>query len=349
MKYEIHPFNSKDEKDWKEFIDNHKDATIFHSIEWKKVIEKTFGFRHEYLVVRDSDNNLVGISPAFNIRTFFGKVIISQPFFEYGGPIVDNQFNIAYEDILYYYKNRIDTDKLDYIELKAPPNCDYPNFDKIGYIRCFKAYDYYLNIKGKNFEKDIWQDLYTKKSRVRNSVRNAIKEGVRVEQAKNIDIYYDLYLKTMIKLGTPQMPKALYENIEKYTKVRFTFAYLKDIPIGGMMSFPFNNRDHMVGLVSDENYLNFRGNDMLYNEQIKYATNSGFDIIDFGRTRPNSDYERYKKKWGAIRVDMFSYFYPHSAGKNANPYKYYDLFSRFTKKVPWILTKIGPYIAKKFP
>ncbi|SNQ61089.1 GNAT family N-acetyltransferase [Candidatus Methanoperedens nitratireducens] len=349
MRYEIFPFSSNDETDWEKFVNNHKETTIFHTIGWKKVIELTFGFKPEYLVVKDSDNNLVGISPAFNIKTFFGRVIVSQPFFEYGGPIVDIEFGEAYEDILNFYKNKCDRERIDYAELRVLPNNENINFDKFGYVKQFKAYDFYIDIKGKNYEKDIWFGLYTKKSRVRNSVRNAIEDGVRVSEEKNIDVYYELYLKTMAKLGTPPMPKFLFENIAKYTKARFTFAYLKDVPIGGMMSFPFNNRDLMVGLVSDENYLNYRGNDVLYNEQIEYATNNRFDVVDFGRTRPDSDYERYKKKWGATRVEMFSYIYPPSAGEHANPYKNYDLFSRFTKKMPWMLTKIGPYVAKKFP
>lgn len=349
MKYEICPISPKYEKDWEDFVNNHKDSTIFHTLGWKKVMEQTFGFKPEYLVVKDSENKLVGISPAFKVKTFFGKVIISQPFFEYGGPIVDIGYEDACLDIFNFYKNKCLKERLNYIELKALPNVNNSCFDKAGYIQQFKAYNYYIDIKGKNFEKDIWLGLYTKKSRVRNSIRNAIQEGIIVVENNNIDIYYNLYLKTMIKLGSPPMPKSLFENIKKYTKGRFTFAFLKDIPIGGIMSFPFNNRDLMVGLVSDEKYLNFRGNDMLYNEQIEYATNNGFEIVDFGRTRPNSDYERYKKKWGATRREMFSYIYPPSAGKNANSYKYYDLFSGFTKKVPWVLTRIGPYIAKKFP
>ena len=349
MKYEINPISSSYEKDWEDFVNNHKEATIFHSIEWKKVIEQTFGFKPEYLVVEDSDKNIVGISPAFNIKTFLGRVIVSQPFFEYGGPIVDVQFNRAYEDIFNFYKNKYNKDNLTYIEIKVLSNSDNSYFDKAGYVQQFKAYDYYLDIKGKNFEKDIWNGLYTKKSRVRNSVKNAIKNGVRVSEEIDINTYYDLYLKTMAKLGSPPLPKALFENIAKYTKARFTFAYLKDIPIGGMMSFPFNNRDLMVGLVSDEKHLKCRGNDILYNEQIEYATSSGFEIVDFGRTRPDSDYEQYKKKWGATRIDLFSYIYPPSQGEKANPYKYYDLFSRFTKKLPWALKKFGPYIAEKFP
>ena len=61
----------------------------------------------------------------------------------------------------------------------------------------------------------------------------------------------------------------------------------------------------------------------------------------------DSSYERYKKKWGATRVDLYSYVYPPLASEGVNPYRYL-MVSRITKKVPWIFTKtgIGPYLVK---
>lgn len=349
MQYETFPLNSKDEVKWQNFVYNHDNATIFHTLEWKKVIEQTFGFKHEYIVLKNSQNNLVGVCPAFKVKTLFGKAIVSQPFFEYGGPLVDLHFNRAYNDIINYYKNKCDTKKIDYVEIKALPNYESTYFEEVGYIKQFKAFDYFIEINGMNFEKDIWLGLYTNKSRIRNSVKRAIENGVSIIEDKQIDIYYDLYLNTMIKLGTPPMPKSFFENIEKYTKVRFTFAYFKDKPIGGMISFSFNNRHLLLSLVSDRKYLNLRGNYLLFNDQIEYAAKNGLQLIDFGRTKPESGHERYKKKWGAKRVDMFSYVYPPSAAENTDPYKYYDRFSRFTKKIPQVLKKMGPIIVKKFP
>ena len=40
--------------------------------------------------------------------------------------------------------------------------------------------------------------------------------------------------------------------------------------------------------------------------------------------------------------------YPSSEDENVDPYKYYLIFSKITKRIPWILTKtgLGPYIIK---
>ncbi|MCK5216660.1 MAG: GNAT family N-acetyltransferase [Methanosarcinales archaeon] len=351
--FEVQPLRREDYEEWNKFAKVHTNATIFHTIEWKKVLEETFGYKPEYLVVKNSKGKMIGISPAFSVKTLFGKVIVSQPFFEYGGPIIERGFREAYKELLDFYKNKVENGRIKYVEIKVIPDGEHDNFDETGFVKQFKAYGFYIDAKSKDFEKDIWFGLYTKKSRVRNSVKKAIKSGVRVVENDDIDIYYELYIKTIVKLGSPPFPKTLFENIKKYadSSVRFTYAYLKETPIAGMMSFPYNNRDLMVNLVSDDNYQEYRANDLLYNEQIEYATKNEFEIIDLGRTRPDSTYERYKKKWGATKIDLYSYVYPPSASEGVNPYKYYLMVSRITKKVPWIFTKtgIGPYLVKKFP
>ena len=355
MQFEVQQLDKSEYNGWNNFLKTHTNATIFHTIEWKKVLEETFGYKPEYLIVKDSEGRIVGISPAFSVKTLFGKVIVSQPFFEYGGPLVESGFEEAYKEILNFYKDTVENERIKYVELRILPigEKEHAYFDKTGFVKQFKAFDFYIDVKGKNFEKDIWLGLYTKKSRVRNSVKKAIKSGVRVVEDDDIDIYYELYIKTIAKLGSPPYPKTLFKNLKKYTKssVRFTYAYLKDEPIAAMMSFPYNNRDLMVGLVSDENYKEYRANDLLYNEQIEYATKNKFEIVDLGRTRPDSPYERYKRKWGATKIDLYSYVYPASASEGVNPYKYYLLFSKITKKVPWIFTRtgIGPFLVKKFP
>jgi predicted N-acyltransferase len=345
--------SDSDNCDWNAFVEIHEDSTIFHTLEWKKVIEETFNFQSIYLLIKDTKNELVGISPSYLANTLLGKVIVSQPFFEYGGPLINDGFEGAYKYILEFYKTLVDTKKAKYVELRLLPGKVLYQQDEVNFAKQLKAYDFYIDIKGKDFEKDIWHGLYTKKSRVRNSVGKAVRSGLTVTESRDIDIYYQLYRTTVERLGSPPYPKTLFDNIEKYlgSSVRFTFTYLEKMPIAAMMSFPYKKRDLMVGLVSDETYQEYRANDLLYNEQIEYATKNGFDIVDFGRTRPDSYYERYKRKWGATRCDLYSYVYPPAAGKDVNPYTYYLMFSEITKKIPWILTRtgIGSYIIKQFP
>lgn len=351
MKYKILPYSPNDEKEWDSFVENHKKATVFHTMKWKNVLEETFKYKSEYLLIKDPDERLIGISPSFSVKKLFGKVIVSQPFFEYGGPLIETGFDDALNDILKFNIKKVDENKLKYMEIKLLPDGNDECYIKNGFCKQLKGFNFYIDIKDKDFENDIWMGLYNNK--VRNSIRHGIKSGLRIIQEENTNIYYNLYLKTMTKLGSPPYPKILFENIKKYlgTSVRFTFAYMGEIPIAGLCTLIYNNRVLIIGNVSDPNYRYVNANDVLYNEQIKNAILNKFDTIDFGRTRPNSSYESFKKKWGATRTNMYSYVYPLSEEESANPYKYYLMFSKITKKIPWIFTKtgLGQYIIKKFP
>jgi predicted N-acyltransferase len=352
MQFEVLRLEKSEYNEWHDFLTTQKNATIFHTLEWKKVLEETFGYKPEYLIVKNSKGKIIGISPAFSVKTLFGRVIVSQPFFEYGGPIVERGFEEAFKEILNFYRDKAENERIKYVEIRVLPDGENEYFNNTGFVKQFKAYDFYIDVKGKDFEKDIWLGLYNNK--VRNSIRTGIKSEVKIVEEDNIDVYYDLYLKTMARLGSPPYPKALFENIKRYEKslVRFTFAYSEGVPIAGLWALLYGNTVSIVGNVSRLEYQKYNANDLLYNEQIEYATkNNKLEIVDLGRTRPNSSYERYKKKWGATKVDLYGYVYPPSASEGVNPYKYYLLFSKITKKIPWIFTKtrIGPYLAKKFP
>ncbi|RJS71848.1 hypothetical protein CW714_05200, partial [Methanophagales archaeon] len=74
MQFEVQQLDKNDYNRWNDFLKTHKNATIFHTIEWKNVLEETFGYKPEYLVVKNSEGKIVGISPAFSVKTLFGKV-----------------------------------------------------------------------------------------------------------------------------------------------------------------------------------------------------------------------------------------------------------------------------------
>ena len=358
MDFSLDLLRQEDYKEWDRFIKSSPDSTIFHTIGWKRVIEETFGYKSNYLILKNSEGEIVGVSPAFLIKKFFKKAIVSQPFFEYGGSIVKKGFEEGYRDILNFYKKQAREKKVKYIEIKTIPSSSdkYDKyFMKAEFKKQFQAFDFFIDIKGKDFEKDIWFKLFTAKSRVRNSVKKAIKNGVKIVEKNDFELYYDIYLKTIERLGSLPFPKLLFENIKKYlgSSVRFTFAYLRGKPISALMSFLYNKRDLMVGLAFDYLYQQYRANDLLYCREIEFAIENKFDIIDFGRTRPNSSYENYKKKWGAEKCCLYSYVYPSSMAKNISPYRLYLLFSPLTKKNSlWKIctrTKIGEYLIRKFP
>jgi predicted N-acyltransferase len=54
-----------DAKEWEDFVANSSKGSFFHTLKWKKVLEESFPFESLYLVIRDSNDKLIGVCPFF--------------------------------------------------------------------------------------------------------------------------------------------------------------------------------------------------------------------------------------------------------------------------------------------
>src|SRR5262249_45297837 len=88
-----------DPERWQSFVRTAPDATFFHDVRWKDVLEQTFGFRSHFLAAR-RDRDVVGVLPLCELRPLFGKPrLLSLPFaVEAGISAVDDEVRAALED-----------------------------------------------------------------------------------------------------------------------------------------------------------------------------------------------------------------------------------------------------------
>ena len=82
----VRPFADSDDVSWDAFVDRCPDATFFHRIGWREIIETVFRHRTHYLVA-ERGPEIVGVLPLAEVRSrFFGHSLVSLPFCVYGGP-----------------------------------------------------------------------------------------------------------------------------------------------------------------------------------------------------------------------------------------------------------------------
>ena len=58
---------------WDKFVRKTDQGTMYHSLGWKNVIEKTFGFRSMYLMALSRTEEIQGILPLFLMKDVIGK------------------------------------------------------------------------------------------------------------------------------------------------------------------------------------------------------------------------------------------------------------------------------------
>ena len=82
----VREFGARDTANWDAFVAHCPDATFFHRVGWREIIEEIFGHRCHYLVA-ERDGRLTGVLPLAAVRSrLFGHSLVSLPFAVYDVP-----------------------------------------------------------------------------------------------------------------------------------------------------------------------------------------------------------------------------------------------------------------------
>ena len=81
----VRPYRDGDRTVWSAFVEACAEATFFHRIEWRDLMEEVFRHRTHYLVA-ERGGALVGVLPLARVKSWlFGDALVSLPFAVYGG------------------------------------------------------------------------------------------------------------------------------------------------------------------------------------------------------------------------------------------------------------------------
>ena len=150
----IIPFNGIE---WENFISESTDATIFHTLEWKRIIEKTFKYKSHYML---SKNEFVdGALSLFQVNSFiFGKRLIGLPFAFSAGPLYENQ-NILTE-LLQNAKHK--SIGLKYLEIRSKRLLPKPIIEQFGLNENLENH---LSVLELGTEESVWKNMDRKRRR----------------------------------------------------------------------------------------------------------------------------------------------------------------------------------------
>ena len=81
----VRPVTADESVRWDAFVSRCPEATFFHRIGWKSLLQDCFGHRTHYLLAERA-SNIVGVLPLAEVKSlFFGHSLVSLPFCAYGG------------------------------------------------------------------------------------------------------------------------------------------------------------------------------------------------------------------------------------------------------------------------
>ena len=203
--------------------------THFQLYGWRRVVEAALGHECIYLAAREEGTSVLrGVLPLVRVRSvLFGHYLVSMPFLNYGGPLGDEE---AVRALALEAAARTSADGAKLLELRSrePLPLDLPvSHRKITVLLDLPAGD----------AAPLWDGLAAK---VRSQVRRPMKEGVEVRFGHDqLDPFYRVFARHMRDLGTPVLPRRLFERIaEVYPDdAWFGCAWLGGRPVAGGCGF----------------------------------------------------------------------------------------------------------------
>ncbi|MGH1362019.1 MAG: FemAB family XrtA/PEP-CTERM system-associated protein [Calditrichia bacterium] len=330
---------------WDNYVSEHPKSKIYHQSKWNEMIEKTFGHKTAYYVLK-RDNAICGVLPLVRFKSFlFGKFAVSLPFINYGGPLLSNSDDApALVSALKSFREDYD---MKFVELRLDEEMP-------------------LELPCKQHKVTFFLDLPADeealmagfKAKLRSQIRRPGKAEMYAKSGGEdlLDDFYHVFTVNMRDLGTPPLPKAFFRNILQTfpDNASISAVYSKEDQIAAA-SFLIGFRDTMeipwASALRDFN--KFSPNMLLYWESLRYSVEKGYKRFDYGRCTPDTGTYKFKKQWGAVESPLF-WYYVMPAGEEMPEMNHsnskFDMVIKTWQKLPLGLTKIlGPKIIKHIP
>jgi len=284
----VRPVASADEARWDAFVEACPQATFFHRIGWKRIIEQVFRHRTHYLLA-EHGGEITGVLPLAQVRSrLFGHALVSLPFAVYGGAASgDPQVVSALHSAAVDMAHELGVEHLELRNLvRSEP--DWPQ------------QDLYVTFR-KPIVPDVEANLLAIPRKQRAMVRKAIGRGLAGEIDQGVERFFALYADNVHRHGTPPYPKRYFEAL------RETFGDACEVltvlspqgePVSSVLSFYF--RDEVLPYYAGdlESARELAANDFKYWDLMRRAGERGVRIFDYGRSKRDTGSFHFKKNWG---------------------------------------------------
>ena len=335
----VRVLQAEDAARWDEFVFGCPEATFFHRVGWKDVIERAFGHRTHYLLA-ERTGAIVGVLPLTEIKSrLFGHSLVSNSFCVYGGiAALDDAARTALDTAAQQLARELHVGHLEYRQLK-PFHTDWPN------------QDLYFTFR-KALEPDVEANLLAIPRKQRAMVRKGIKHGLIAEIDTRVDRFFALFADNVKRHGTPTLPKryfALLKEVFGPDCEVLTVVHAGRV-ISSVLTFYFRDEvlPYYAGDTEDARHL--AANDFKYWELMRRGCERGYRLFDYGRSKRGTGQFDFKKNWGFEPQPLhYEYYLVTAPGipehNPANPK--YRLFIEMWKRLPTpVANALGPHIVK---
>ena len=329
---------------WDRFVRGSTDATFFHQLGWRWLVERAFGHRAHYLLARRGDR-IAGVLPLFEMKSLlFGHSLVSLPFAIGGGVAAEDA--AAASVLVARGKELAERLGVDYLELRSekPAAPDLP------------VKDLYVTFRADLAEgEEAWLRRMERKRR--QMMNYAARAGFehRVAGIEELPLFYRLFCESMRHHGTPVYPRRfLAEILDRFPEqTHLFFVHHQGRPVAGTLTLMFRNVIMPFYAGADRKHKPRGVDEYLYLSILRWGRENGFRTFDFGRSKRGTGAYAFKARWGMEEVPLAYQYHLVKASEppNVNPLNpRYRMLIEAWKRLPLPVTRLlGPSIVRRIP
>jgi FemAB-related protein (PEP-CTERM system-associated) len=290
----VRRYRDTDRQQWCDFVARCPQATFFHRIEWRDLLERVFRHRTHYLLAHRA-GRLVGVLPLAEVKSvLFGHALVSLPFAERAGVAC------AEADALppLHEAARALAQSLGvrHLELRNAERRE-PGWPR---------QDLYVSFR-RSISADDDENLRAIPRKQRAMVRKAMQRGLKSEVDSDVGRFYELYADNVHRHGTPALPRRWFEQLQRAFGADCEVLTVVDAgarPVSSVLSFYFRDEvlPYYAGDVPAAREL--AANDFKYWELMRRAAARGARVFDFGRSKRDTGPYDFKRNWGFTPVAL---------------------------------------------
>lgn len=308
MKLSIIKLTPVDEEGWQDFVHNHPDSTIYHTLAWRDILYNEYRFEPIYFIAKEG-NSVVGVLPAFLIENFRGRRLVSLPFSIYGGPLGETEEVVA--ALLGRCLEMVDMGRVSEVEIK-PYKLSAVMKDN-GFASLDWGAGAILDLTvGKDM---LWHSLVEKKSAIKGE-----KKGLEffLSDESELDQFYSIQILIRKRLGLPVPRMAYYKSffakLTYNSDVKLALIKKGEDTVAAGVFFLFRDTILPVLSASLSQFNGCKPNDMLIWNMIKWGVENDYSSFDLSPAPyENKGLLQFKRKWGGDEREVLQYYYPKTS------------------------------------
>jgi serine/alanine adding enzyme len=341
---DVRPLPAGREADWETFVRAAAGSTFCHAIAWRDIMENALGHECLYLGAWDRDGRLAGVLPLARVRSrLFGHFLVSVPFLNYGGPLGSDEARSLLARRAAAIAEESGADLLELRSRDRFPTELSLNQRKVTVVLALP-----------DDAEMLWKEGLPAK--VRSQVRRPMKEGLEARfGADQITAFYDVFARHMRDLGTPVLPRSLFDAIAAAfgDDVLFGVVYRGTEPVASGCGFVWGDELEITWAAALREHSRVAPNMLLYWKFMERSVERGLRTFNFGRCTPGAGTHRFKRQWGGEDVPL-PWLQWSKGGVSATPSpdggRLFRMATEAWKRIPLpVAARLGPPLARRLP